>query len=67
MAPRFGGAPFSLEKYPEEKKKRNMTFAAAPGDEKTLGEIMTALGIGQSEAIRTSIRVYAALLRARGK
>jgi hypothetical protein len=42
---------------------RQRNFRLTAGDEKLLSEIQTALGFNASEAVRTAIRVYAAILK----
>lgn len=44
-------------------RKKSYNFQASPGDEELLAEICERLGVGNGEAIRTSIRVYAAILK----
>lgn len=49
--------------YPPSRQKKSISVEVAHGDMDALEVIMETLGVGQSEAIRTSIRVYAALLK----
>ena len=49
-------------KYPPSKQKKTVTFEASPGDLRIMDSISESLGVGRGEAIRTALRVYAALL-----
>ena len=51
------------QKNREEAVKKNITIAVSPGDIKVIEEIKERLGVNMSEAVRTALRVYAAILK----
>ena len=58
----FAGRRFVSKKVPAAQLKRDISVHVSSGDIALIRAIQEKLGVGQSEAVRTAVRVYASLL-----
>lgn len=59
----MGAEKKNVRVHQGNRKGTSSSVYLSPGDEEMVRSIMKELGVGQSEAIRTAIRVYAILLK----